>query len=251
MEEKIKDEMSDEEIIKEEAKLKAEEAKKEDPGKALKSWFEKKPEEEKREEPSPKPVQKESAKKSGKKPINWRRVRFVSVHILAVLALVASVGANVCLYRKYKALKNKPAETTMCVAQNTDNAEQEKIDKIASQVEKLAKLMNVDGNAPSAEGASAVVAAEASAIKVAIYNGTTTAGLAKEMETTLKAKLAGTEVVALDNAKHNDYNKTSVVAIGGKVAEAQKVAQAIGAQFSLLPLDENKPNADVLIVVGK
>ncbi len=140
----------------------------------------------------------------------------------------------------------------MCVAQNTNNAEQEKIDKIASQVEKLANLMNVNGNAPSAEGTSATaVAAEASAIKVAIYNGTTTVGLAKEMEATLKAKLAGTEVVALDNAKHNNYTKTSVVAIGGKVAEAQKIAQAIGAQVITLPLDETKPNADVLIVVGK
>ena len=249
MEEKIEVKSEDEEVIKEETELEKEV----DPSKALKSWFKKKPEE----------IEKEEGPK--KRPINWIKSHLIFVHVLALLVLVTSIGANLCLYKKYKAAKNKPAET-VCVSQESNSLDKEKIDKMAEQVDKLSTILATNGNTQNTSNVSSennqniLKLALASpteaektggAIKVAIYNGTTTAGLAKEMETTLKAKLAEAEVVALDNAKHSNYTKTLVMAIGGKVPEAQKVAQAIGAQFSIFPLDENKPDADVLVVVGK
>lgn len=261
MREKIEDELENKkeitEVIKEEEKIEAEETKKTDPSKALKSWFNKKVEEKKKPEEEKAEVAKPviSGNKKIKKPINWRKFRFIFIHGLALLVLIASIGANVCLYKKYKAFKNKPAET-ICVAQDTSKIDQEKIEKLTMQVEKLVSLVDIKESTPNVEGASTdSVATQAenkpSVIKVAIYNGTTTVGLAKEMGITLKAKLAEAEVVVLDNAKHSNYTKTTVMAISGKVAEAQKVAQAIGGQFSLFPLDENKPDADVLVVVGK
>ncbi len=105
MEEKIEIKSEDAEVIKEEAKLEKPArnathsvAGGEDPSKALKSWFEKKPEEGKKEEDQTlRPVRNESSKHVSKKPINWRKFRFISIHILAILVLVASVGANILL----------------------------------------------------------------------------------------------------------------------------------------------------------
>lgn len=234
----------------EEKKPEVEEIKKADRAKALKSWFKSKPEEEKRkeEQEKPTPAKKTEPIQNDKKdrvPRNWRRIKLITVHIIAVSILVASVAVNAYLYKKYKEAKNASIqqETTMCVSQQ--NIDREKLDNLAVQVEKLAVLMNETKSVP------ATPEKVAEAIKVAIYNGTATAGLAKEMEKTLKDKMTDASVVALDNAKHSNYTKTLVMALNGKTQEAQKVAQAIGGQLSIIPIDEEKPNADVLVIVGK
>lgn len=231
-----------------------------DKNKALKNWFKKESKgKEKKEELFSSALANKPKKANGdgvKHPINWKRVRLIFVYTLAILILAASVATNGLLYKKYKALKNKPAETTMCVAQEKNNGiDKEKIEKMAAQIDKLSAMLNLNGEAQETAKATAdanQAENKTNVIKVAIYNGTTTVGLAREMGKTLKEKMSEVEVVALDNAKHNNYAKTSVVALGGKTAEAQKIAQAIGGQFNIFPLDEVKPaDADVLVVVGK
>lgn len=265
-EEKLEDAEVAEEVMKEEKKIEAEEIKEAeegreeapktavvaetkeiDRGKALKKWF-KKPTEEKEEKKDWKPAlaKKEPEKK---KPVSSRNFRPALAYVMAVLVLAVSAGANVYLYKKYAAIENKLAANQRA-SQEAGKADKEKLDELAAKVEKLASVASAGGSVQG-DATAAQTENKTGAIKVAIYNGTATVGLAKEMGATLKAKLAEAEVVALDNAKHSDYTKTLVMAIGGKVAEAQKIAQVIGAQFSMLPLDETKPDADVLVVVGK
>lgn len=228
----------------------AEEIKKVDKEKALKSWFKSKPEDEKDKKEQEKliPAKKAELIKNDKKdktPRNWRRIKLITMHTIAILILAISVATNVCLYKKYKEIKNASAEqeSAMCVSQQ--NIDKEKLDNLTAQVEKLVASMNETKSVP------ATPEKVAEAIKVAIYNGTATAGLAKEMEKTLKEKISDANVVALDNAKHSNYTKTLVMALNGKTQEAQKIAQAIGGQLSIVPMDETKPNADVLVIVGK
>ena len=89
-------------------------------------------------------------------------------------------------------------------------------------------------------------------LRVALYNGTTTTGLTKSVETDLKAKLPNIEVVLKENAKKNDYTKTLVIDLSGnKKEEAIQLANVLGGQVQDLPKDETKPDADILVIIGK
>lgn len=88
-------------------------------------------------------------------------------------------------------------------------------------------------------------------LRVALYNGTTTTGLTKTVETDLKAKLTNVEVVLKENAKKQDYAKTVVVDLtGSQKAMAQELASILGGEISSLPEGESKPKADLLIILG-
>lgn len=90
-----------------------------------------------------------------------------------------------------------------------------------------------------------------STVKLAIYNGTTTVGLASTAEKQLKDKISNLDVVVKENAKKKDYEKTVVVALSqGREQEAKAIAEFLGAQASLLPEGEVKPEAEVLIILG-
>ncbi len=89
------------------------------------------------------------------------------------------------------------------------------------------------------------------AVKVAIYNGTATLGLASKAEKQVKEKLPNVEVAGKENAKKNDYEKTIVVSLlPGKESEAKVIAEFLGAQVSTLPEGEVKPKAEILIILG-
>ncbi len=88
-------------------------------------------------------------------------------------------------------------------------------------------------------------------VRVAIYNGTNTTGLTSKAEKQLKENIANIEVVAKENAKKNNYDKTVVVVLSQtKEQEAKKVAEFLGAQVSSLPQGEVKPGAEILIILG-
>ena len=88
--------------------------------------------------------------------------------------------------------------------------------------------------------------------KVAILNGTKTAGLTNTAETKIKETIANVEILSKDNAKKTDYSKTIVVDINGTMADqAKKIADALGGEVGSLPDGETKPEADILVIVAK
>jgi hypothetical protein len=89
-------------------------------------------------------------------------------------------------------------------------------------------------------------------VRVAIYNGTPTAGLANKIGADIKEKMPTVTIVSKSDAK-NDYTSTIVVDLTGKnAASASTMAEILGAKIGKLPKGEIKPqNADLLIILGK
>lgn len=89
-------------------------------------------------------------------------------------------------------------------------------------------------------------------LRVALLNGTATTGLTKSVEADLKAKLPNVEVVLKENAKKNDYAKTLVIDLSGSNKDAaEQLAKILGGEVTTLPKDETKPDADILVIIGK
>lgn len=89
-------------------------------------------------------------------------------------------------------------------------------------------------------------------IKVAVYNGTTQAGLATKVEENIKKAAGASIVTSVADAKSKDYAKTIVVDVTGNNKQSTAdVAKFLGAEVSTLPAGETKPDADILIIVGE
>lgn len=100
-------------------------------------------------------------------------------------------------------------------------------------------------------GAENVAGVKAKTLRIALYNGTSTIGLTNTVEKQLKEKLGNAEVVLKENAKENNYTKTLVVDLGGTAKDdAETLAKVLNAEVSLLPNEETKPDADLLIIIG-
>lgn len=99
---------------------------------------------------------------------------------------------------------------------------------------------------------SAAVTPKQNLVKVVIYNGTKTVGLTKTAEEELKGKVDNLDVVLRENANKDDYEKSVVVAISkSKDKEAKKIAEALGAEVSVLPEGETSPvGTEILIILG-
>jgi hypothetical protein len=88
-------------------------------------------------------------------------------------------------------------------------------------------------------------------VTVAVYNGTTTAGVAARMEPRIEDSVPGAEVIEKTNAE-NDYPKTIVVAVKPEAtAAAQRLAAALAATVASLPEGEATPEADLLVIAGR
>lgn len=100
--------------------------------------------------------------------------------------------------------------------------------------------------------AGANASTQASTVKVAIYNGTNTSGLTVTAEKLLKEKISNLDIVAKENAKKKDFEKTIVVVLSkGREKEAKAIAGFLGVkELSLLPEDEVKPESEILIILG-
>jgi hypothetical protein len=87
-------------------------------------------------------------------------------------------------------------------------------------------------------------------VNVALYNGTKTIGLAANVQTKLKTSAPNVTVVNKANAAGN-YTETLVVDFTGKFnKEAQQLAKLTGGSLGVLPKNELKPTADILIILG-
>lgn len=88
--------------------------------------------------------------------------------------------------------------------------------------------------------------------RVVLLNGTTTTGLTNSAETKIKDKIPNVEISAKANAKKTDYTKTIVVDLTGNMSDqAKSIAVALGGEVGLLPTGEDKPDADIVVIVAK
>lgn len=108
------------------------------------------------------------------------------------------------------------------------------------------------GQTAEASGSGSVAGAATKAARIALYNGTATVGLTKTVEKQLVDKVKNIQIVAKENAKKKDYTKTLVVDLNGTLGQAAaQLAQAMGGEVGSLPEGETKPDADLLVILGK
>jgi LytR cell envelope-related transcriptional attenuator len=90
-------------------------------------------------------------------------------------------------------------------------------------------------------------------VSVAIYNGTSIAGLAKKTEGKLTKTIKQVTVVTEKNAIKQDYPQTVVVDLkGNNAAAASQIASVLHGTVGSLPSGEMKPdNADLLVILGQ
>lgn len=88
-------------------------------------------------------------------------------------------------------------------------------------------------------------------LKIAIYNGTSTKGLAKTVGEKLKSQISELEITKVDNASKN-YSKTQLINLANTqnpvLAQLSKI---LGVEpLNELPENEAKPEAEVLVILG-
>ncbi len=102
-----------------------------------------------------------------------------------------------------------------------------------------------------AQAPTAPVPEEIRIVTIAYYNGSGITGRAGATEIQIKQGFTNTETVTIANAK-GKYTSTIVVDVNGNMAvEAEGVAQLLGGQVQVLPPGEDRPDADLLIIVGE
>ncbi len=115
------------------------------------------------------------------------------------------------------------------------------------------KIINVGPvNTQSEAAAPSVSPSETQSVKIALYNGTKTTGLTKQVEEKLKTLSSiRAEVVTKANSA-NDYTDSAVIDLTGKNAQAAKQMAAFSkGKVASLPAGETKPEgADILIILG-
>jgi len=88
-------------------------------------------------------------------------------------------------------------------------------------------------------------------VKVVIYNGTKIAGLASTTGEQLMSKIANLDVVKKADSTGN-YTSTLVIDLTGKnSATVKQIAANLNGAVGSLPPNEVKPDADILVIVGK
>lgn len=90
-------------------------------------------------------------------------------------------------------------------------------------------------------------------LKVALRNGTKTAGLTTKIEDRLQKENLQFEVSSKENAKKQDYDKTLVVVLNESSKRlAESIANLLNVTVGELPDGEIKPDdADIIIILGK
>lgn len=119
---------------------------------------------------------------------------------------------------------------------------------------KIIDVAPVSFDTPVQEAVSASTSTSSvkSLLTVAYYNGTTVAGLARITEKQLQQEFKNLQTVVRANASHSDYKGVTIVDLSGEwPGEVQKIAQVLGGLVGSLPKGEVRPDADVLVLIGK
>ncbi|KKT35428.1 MAG: hypothetical protein UX12_C0031G0009 [Candidatus Collierbacteria bacterium GW2011_GWC1_45_47] len=93
---------------------------------------------------------------------------------------------------------------------------------------------------------------EKNPLRLALYNGTKSAGLTVELEKRIvEKKVLGLSVTAKANASSTTYQKTQIIDLTGKKAEqVAALAKLLDGEVAT-ESSEIRPNADVLVVIGE
>lgn len=103
---------------------------------------------------------------------------------------------------------------------------------------------------PTATTGDTASATAPSVVRVAYYNGSGKVGRAAQVETSVKGWFQNTETVALKNAK-GSYTTTRVIDLRGTMdTEATEIANRLGGEKGEIPVGEDRPDADLLIIIG-
>ncbi len=115
-------------------------------------------------------------------------------------------------------------------------------------------INRVIGMAPLNPGDAAGTATDSGQLQrytAAIYNGSSTPGVAGKLEKVLTRKWGQVGVVQKKNAAKTTYEKTLVVPVREHAAPmAQEMAEFLDGSVSTIPAAEVPPDADILIIIG-
>jgi hypothetical protein len=102
---------------------------------------------------------------------------------------------------------------------------------------------------PAQSPGAAITAAP---VRVALYNGTSTVGLATQIAIELNEKVPTVTITSKTDASQT-YTSTVVIDLTGKYAsQASLLAKTLGGKVGKMPVGETKPkNADLLVILGK
>jgi hypothetical protein len=111
--------------------------------------------------------------------------------------------------------------------------------------------INLGSSAASASATLNSVTPTPATVTVAIYNGTTTVGLAAKADSTITQGVSNASITQKGDAKGN-YSKTQVVDLSGNNANAaMQIANLLGGSVSSsAPSGEVNSGADILVIIG-
>lgn len=118
----------------------------------------------------------------------------------------------------------------------------------------LGKIIEVASIQSVSEGTEITPTAtpEKRVVKVVLYNGTTTTGLASTVEKKVVDTFPEVSIVNKSNAVKKDYAETLVIDLTGSNSDlAIKMASSFGAKVTTLPDGEKVPEADILLILGQ
>src|SRR3989339_468579 len=97
-----------------------------------------------------------------------------------------------------------------------------------------------------------VVVPQPENIKIAYYNGTSIVNLSAQTESMVKVAYPTYQTAVVTNATKNDYKENIIIDLSGKYSnEVTEISKLINAKVQTLPDGEIKPDADILIILGK
>lgn len=107
------------------------------------------------------------------------------------------------------------------------------------------------GNVVVAPDSTPSASSENKKVRVAIFNGTGTAGYARTVGNDLSSKFENMEIAGTENAS-GSYSKTLVIDLSGNnTVFAKSLAGELDGEVGSLPSSESRPNnADVLVILG-
>lgn len=118
---------------------------------------------------------------------------------------------------------------------------------------KIVEFGPINLGSPAQNSASPSAAVSLKPVKIALYNGTTTAGLANAVEKDFVTKAPNVTVISKGNAAKRDYAKTLVVDVtGSNKLETQNIANLLQGSLGKLPVGEKATSsADILVILGR
>ena len=205
---------------------------------------------------------------------NWLRVAFISIGLLIVLV----IGLGLFLTHRYKTNTSPQAQVQTLVSEvgklmQLPTNEQPTIATVSNQatVSKQAFFINAkDGDKVLLysknklailyrPGNNKIInvgpingTLSYAHFSVAIRNGTTNSQFAGEVNSQLSASFPYSQIVEKAAASRDNFPSTIVIAINSADDDiAAQIATSIGGQVGILPIGEQTPKADILIIIGQ